>query len=118
MSDNSRMETNNQDVPNTEDPSSDGVSTERAAYNVVSDTVTGVNIRKSDNLFQAAFIAVTMFVLAITGAILASIFGKGDIPWYAGAIAGALAGLVVGVFASGIFLMIYRAVRHMTGKHD
>jgi hypothetical protein len=31
---------------------------------------------------------------------------------------GAFAGLVVGVFSSGIFLMVYRAIRHVRGKHD
>jgi hypothetical protein len=32
--------------------------------------------------------------------------------------AGGFTGLVVGFFASGIFLMIYRAVKHIRGQHD
>jgi len=31
---------------------------------------------------------------------------------------GSFAGLVIGIFGSGIFLMIYRAARHISGKHD
>jgi hypothetical protein len=96
----------------------DGISTGRAAYNVVSDTVTGVNVRASDNLLQALFILAAVILLAIVGAVLAALNSDWDLPWYAGAMLGAFAGLVIGFFASGIFLMIYRAVRHMTGKHD
>jgi hypothetical protein len=53
-----------------------------------------------------------------SGTVLVAIKPDWDIPWYGGAIAGAFAGLAVGLFASGIFLMIYRAVRHLQGKHD
>lgn len=94
------------------------VSAGKAAYNVVADTVTGVNVRKSDNLFQALFILAAIVVSAGVGAGLAAVYGGQDLPWFAGALIGAFAGLVVGFFASGIFLMIYRAVRHMKGKHE
>ena len=97
---------------------SENISAGHAAYNVVSDTVTGLNVRKSDNRFQAIFILVTILLLAAVGAVLAAINGEWDLPWYAGALIGAFAGLVLGFFASGIFLMIYRAVRHMQGKHE
>ena len=43
------------------------ISSGQAAYNVVADTVTGVNVRKSDNLFQAIFILVTILLLAAFG---------------------------------------------------
>ncbi len=89
----------------------------RDAYNVVSDTVTGVNVRISDNLFQALFILAAILLLAALGAVLAAVYGGQNLPWYGGALIGAFAGLVVGFFASGIFLMIYRAIRHLKGKH-
>lgn len=89
-----------------------------AAYNVVSDTVTGVNVRWSDNRFQAIVVTISMLVLSFFGAVLAALNSQWNLPWYGGALAGAFAGLVVGVFGSGIFLMVYRAVRHIKGKHD
>lgn len=98
--------------------SPDNVSTSRATYNVVSDTVTGVNLRGSDNKFQATFVAASVCLLALAGIILALLNSDWQLPWYGGAIAGAFAGLIVGIFASGIFLMIYRASRHIKGKHD
>jgi hypothetical protein len=100
-----------------EPPESEHVDAGRAAYNVVSDTVTGVNIRKRDNLFQALFILGSVFLGAVVGAALAAVYGT-DLPWIGGALIGAFAGLVLGFFASGIFLMVYRAVRHLGGKHD
>jgi len=94
------------------------VSASKATYNVVSDTVTGINVRGSDNKSQAKFVAASVGLFALAGAVLALINPKWQLPWYGGAMAGAFAGLVVGVFASGIFLMIYRASRHIKGKHD
>ena len=98
--------------------SSDGVTNSRATYNVVSDTVMGVNFRGSDNWFQAKFVAASVFLFALAGVIVALLNPSWELPWYGGAIVGAFAGLVAGVFASGIFLMIYRASRHIKGKHD
>ena len=95
-----------------------GISSGQAAYNVVADTVTGVNVRKSDNLFQAIFILVTILLLAALGAVLAAVYGGEDLPWFGGALIGAFAGLVAGFFSSGVFLMIYRAVRHIKGRHE
>lgn len=94
------------------------ISSGRAAYNVVSDTVTGVNLRGSDNKFQAKFILVSVVLLAALGALLAWLNTSWQLPWFGGAIVGAFAGLVFGVLASGIVLMIYRGARHMKGKHD
>jgi uncharacterized membrane protein len=94
------------------------ITSGQAAYNVVADTVTGLNVRKRDNLFQAMFIFVSILLLAALGAALAAIYGGEDFPWFGGALIGAFAGLVAGFFASGIFLMIYRAVRHIKGQHD
>ncbi|MFO0925030.1 MAG: hypothetical protein U0905_21395 [Pirellulales bacterium] len=94
------------------------VSSGQAAYNVVTDTVTGVNVRWSDNRFQAVFVASSVVLLAALGALLAAINPRWNLPWYGGGLVGMFAGLVFGVFTSGIFLMFYRATRHFRGKHD
>ena len=94
------------------------VSSGRAAYNVFSDTVTGVNARKSDNKFQALFIAASIPIFAIIGAVVVLFNPRWLIPWLGGAVFGAFAGLLVGVFASGTVLMFYRGKRHLDGKHD
>ncbi|MEZ6137121.1 MAG: hypothetical protein R3C53_19685 [Pirellulaceae bacterium] len=94
------------------------VSEAQAAYNVVTDTVTGVNIRWSDNKFQAICVLVSTLLAAITGAILAAVNTSWRMPWYAGALVGAFPGLVLGILGSGIFLMVYRVARHLKGKHD
>ncbi len=101
-----------------QDPIPESISDGRAAYNVVSDTVTGLNVRVSDNKFQAIFILVAVLLFAAAGAVLALLNGAWELPWYGGALIGAFAGLVIGFFASGTFLMIYRAIRHVKGKHE
>lgn len=94
------------------------MSTGRAAYNVVTDSVTGVNVRWSDNRFQAVFVFVSVLLLSLVGAVLAVLNAGWDLPWYGGALIGSFAGLVVGIFSSGVFLMFYRAARHIKGQHD
>lgn len=81
-------------------------------YNVVSDTVIGVNVRGKDNLFQ--FLAIV--VAAILGIGIGALVSPRD--RVSGAVFGGFAGLVGGLLLSGIALMIYRAVRHASGKHD
>lgn len=90
----------------------------QAAYNVVTDTVTGVNVRWKDNRFQAIFVLTSMVLASFLGATLAAINSNWQLPWYGGALIGSFAGLVIGIFGSGIYLMFYRAVRHLKGKHD
>ena len=85
-------------------------SKDREAYNLVTDTIVGPNIRWKDNLFQA----VAIFVCTLLGALIAFLIWRGP----GEAIAGAFCGLVFGLFTSGIFLMIYRAIRHLSGRHD
>lgn len=97
---------------------SESIKTGHATYNVVTDTVTGVNVRWSDNKFQAIFVFVSLLVVALLGAVVTAINSSWNLPWYAGALAGAFVGLIFGVFASGIFLMIFRAVQHLKGRHD
>lgn len=91
-------------------PSQPGLSG-REAYNVVADTLTGPNMRWKDNLFQAAAIG----VCTVLGAGLGLFFIPDRL---AAVLVGGLLGMLVGLFASGIFLMIYRGVRHLRGKHD
>jgi hypothetical protein len=85
--------------------------TGRQAYNVVSDTVTGANVRLSDNLLQAAIIGVFLILGAGIGALMVEVR-------IMGAMIGGVVGLIAGLIGSGIFLMIYRAVMHMRGRHD
>jgi hypothetical protein len=83
----------------------------REAYNIVSDTVVGVNFRKSDNRLQAKIIAFVVFIGAVVGFFL-------DPQRIGGAIGGAFLGLIAGLFISGFFLMIYRAGKHIKGDHS
>lgn len=84
-------------------------SSGREAYNVVSDTIGGVNLRRRDNLFQAAFIGVCLLIAAPVGGLLWGVEG---------ALAAAFGALVVGVIVSGAIIGVYRAVRHIGGRHD
>lgn len=96
-------------------------ATGREVYNIVSDTVVGMNIRKSDNLFQLKVILVCVLIGVPLGAISGAWFSDSDNRLF-GVIGGGLglgfAGVVLGLFGSGIYLMIHRAVRHLKGKHD
>jgi hypothetical protein len=83
----------------------------RETYNIVSDTVVGVNVRWKDNVFQAVFIVVCLVIGVAVGSYIAR-----DL--LMGVMIGAVAGLIFGVISSGIVLMIYRGVRHLRGKHD
>jgi|LauGreDrversion4_2_1035121.scaffolds.fasta_scaffold1175587_1 hypothetical protein len=90
----------------------------KEGYNLVADTVTGVNLRWSDNKFQAVWIGISVLVCGLLGMILAALNPGWQMPWILGGFVGGFAGLVLGTFASGIYLMIYRARRHLQGKHD
>ena|SRR5688500_5444687 len=81
-------------------------------YNIVTDTATGVNIRLWDNLFQLAAIGICLILGIGIGYVVSS---QDPI---LGAVVGGFVGLLAGLFGSGIFLMVYRAVRHVRGKHD
>ena len=81
---------------------------DRANGNVIADTVIGLNLRWRDNLFQAIAILVFAGIGAAVGAVMVD-------ERIGGGILGGFAGTVVGFFASGLFLMIYRAVKHVRG---
>lgn len=83
----------------------------RQAYNMITDTVTGVNVRVSDNVFQAIAILVCLILGAAIGA---AAFAERILA----AVVGGFIGLLVGLFGSGIWLMCYRAVCHLRGRHD
>lgn len=82
------------------------------AYNVVSDTVIGVNIRPRDNLVQLLAVVIGLVLGTGIGALLSP---RDRIT---GAAVGGVCGLIAGLLLSGIALMIYRAVRHARGRHD
>jgi hypothetical protein len=86
-------------------------TTGRDAYNVVSDLAVGVNVRRRDNLYQGLAILVCL----ILGCVIGAVAVRERVP---GALVGGFIGLVVGLFGSGIFLMVYRFVRHVRGLHD
>jgi hypothetical protein len=77
--------------------------TGRETYNVITDTVTGVNLRVSDNVFQA----IVSFVCLVLGAGIGALAFQDRVP---AALVGGFVGLVVGLFVSGIWLMCYRAL--------
>ena len=74
----------------------------REAYNVVTDIVAGPNLRFKDNLIQAIPILVCLLVATGVGA-----FAMYD--RITGAVLGGFSGLLIGLFGTGTFLMIFRA---------
>lgn len=82
------------------------------SYNVVSDTLIGVNVRGRDNLVQLLAIVAGLILGAGVG-VLASPRDR-----VTGVVAGAFAGLLAGLLLSGFALMIYRGLRHARGRHD
>jgi hypothetical protein len=82
--------------PQSPKPSSSGGD---AAYNLLADKIGGVpNIRKKDNLYQAAAIGVFVIVGAVVGWFLGE--------WPEGVLLGALAGLIAGTLISGSVLTV------------
>ncbi len=71
----------------------------------VFDTVTGLNLRMSDNMIQAAAISGGGLLCAIIGAVWA---WRTDNPLIAGVLVGGFAGVVVSLFLSGAILGIVR----------
>jgi hypothetical protein len=103
--------------PNAPDQSLTG----QQAYNLVTDTVAGPNVRLSDNLLQAAAIGICLLLGTGIGAAVAAFTAGGPIKGdhlAVGAIVGGFAGLLIGLFTSGIFIMVYRAVMHVRDEHD
>jgi hypothetical protein len=84
---------------------------QRRQYNLITDTVIGPNVRWKDNLYQGISILVCLFLGAGIGALCVKDRALG-------VILGGFIGLLTGLFGSGIFLMIYRAIAHARGRHD
>lgn len=97
--------------PTTDNEQSTNRMTGRQAYNIVSDTVTGANIRVKDNVVQA----IVIFACLVLGTMIGALVVKERL---AGALVGGFVGLILGLLGSGIFLMVYRAVMHIRGRHD
>ena len=68
-------------------------------YNLLADKIGGVpNIRKKDNLYQAAAIGVFVIVGVVVGGLLGE--------WPEGVLLGGLAGLIAGTLISGAVLTV------------
>ena len=87
--------------------------TGRQSYNLVADTVTGVNVRKADNLIGCASVSIAVPLGAAAGWFVAGPRDAG-----LGAAGGGIGGAIVGLLGSGLGLMIYRGVNHLRGRHD
>jgi hypothetical protein len=85
--------------------------TGRQVYNLISDTVTGPNVRLKDNLYQGLAILICLVLGAGIGALVTT-------PRGVGVLLGGVIGLMVGLVGSGLFLMIYRTIQHARGRHD
>ncbi len=83
----------------------------RRQYHLVTDLVIGPNVRWRDNLYQA----IAILICLVLGVGLGALSVADRIP---GALIGGLIGLMVGLFGSGIFLMMYRALAHARGRDD
>ena len=115
--------------------------TSKETYSIVSDTVIGINARKSDNLLQVKITIITIIIGAIIGVIfdgnaeaseqlpshlqhlvkepvLKVALGVVGLENHTGLVAGAFAGLILGFLGSGFYLMVFRAVKHASGDHE
>ena len=115
--------------------------TSKQTYSIVSDTVIGINARKSDNLLQVKITIITIIIGAIIGVIfdgnaeaseqlpshlqhlvkepvLKVALGVVGLENHTGLVAGAIAGLILGFLGSGFYLMVFRAVKHASGDHE
>jgi hypothetical protein len=97
--------------PTSRNEKPDDALTGRQTYNIVSDTVTGVNVRLKDNVIQALAIVACLVLGSLIGAVVSDVR-------VAGAVVGGFLGLLVGWIGSGVVLMVYRAVMHIRGRHD
>ncbi|MCA9041447.1 MAG: hypothetical protein KDA65_13930 [Planctomycetaceae bacterium] len=89
----------------------------REAYNIVTDTITGANLRKSDNVFQAKVIGICLLIGILVGVIWGAVSGE-QINMIIGSVVGGFAGVLLGLFGSGFYLMIYRTGKHLKGDHS
>ena len=85
--------------------------TGRQQYNLVPDTIAGPNVRLKDNVIQGISVLVGVLIGAGVG------WSVVDEP-IPGLLAGGVGGMLVGVFGSGLYLMIYRAMKHVRKDHD
>jgi len=74
----------------------------------ISDTIVGPNLRPKDNLVQLIVCVVSAAIGAAAGALVARSYGES---MGLGASLGAIGGLIVGVFGSGIVLMVMGWIR-------
>ena len=127
--------------PLIEQKESKAGQTAKETYKIVSDTVVGINARKSDNLLQVKITIITIVIGAIIGVIfdgdaevseqlpshlqhlvkepvLKVALGVVGLENHTGLVAGAFAGIILGFLGSGFYLMVFRAVKHASGEHE
>ena len=81
------------------------VPTPDDTYQTIADKVGFIpNSRKSDNLYQAKFLGATLAIVVPFTAVSFEVGGWG--PWWAGALLGALGGMLAGLLISGTILAI------------
>ena len=107
------------DEPVFDDKQDQTGMTGRQQYNLVTDTIVGPNVRLKDNVIQGISVLVCLLIgggagwffidSPMLGILEGGVFGL---------LAGSLVGTLVGVFGSGFYLMIYRAMKHMRKDHD
>ena len=66
------------------------------------------NTRKSDNVWQAKFMGVSILVGVVAGAAIGHLTTGGEYGWLGGIVLGLLASLVLGAIVSGAILAIRR----------
>jgi hypothetical protein len=98
-------------TPTPDDQSQDQRLGKRDVYNIVTDVGIGPNVRLRDNLIQAAAVVIALILGAGIGALIIE-------DRLAGSLVGGFFGLLTGLLISGIYLMVYRLIRHARGKHD
>ncbi|NRA56553.1 MAG: hypothetical protein HRU13_00285 [Phycisphaerales bacterium] len=77
-------------------------------HEIIADVAIGPNLRVKDNVFQAAFILVSIAIAVGIGAFVAP--QEVGPAW--GAVMGGIVGLIAGALLSGGLLMVYRLFRH------
>ena len=89
-------------------------------YHIISDTVTGINIRKTDNFIQLKIVTFIVFIFEL-GAFIwkyyhANFFGFEDN--LGTSMISLILGLLAGGFISGTYIAFYRFIQHLKGNHN
>jgi hypothetical protein len=92
----------------------------RKLFKIFSDTVTGFNVRKKDNLLQLLVMIITTIIVVLwtqagfPDSAFSSLFDSR----YSLLVAGAIIGLLLGLVIGGALIAFYPLYRHSQGRHD